>query len=247
VGNGGAVEEWGPPALRSMTDGRQATFTSGENEVIVAPDLIAILDVRDKMELVERNALHSRDIMLWRVCLGLVGVMALCLVGEGAVWYSGSKVAARTAEVAARAQAVAEIEATKAASDQIEQATSRRLLPLEMLNLVRMKRPENTVLLSSSTKINVADNSYTLQANASTTVPDEVEAFKTALNTIPDCTADIQNETNQQDTTRFTVLVTFAADAVQPEQPKAATPAAPTSGVEPSAAPKAAAPTKPAA
>jgi hypothetical protein len=225
IGAGGAVEEWAPPTLRSVTDGRQATFTSGENEVIVAPDLIATLDVRDKTELAERNALHSRDIMLWRVCLGLAGVMALCLVGEAAVWYSGSKVAARTAEVAKRANEVAAIEATKATSDEIARVTARRLLPLEMLNLVRQKRPENTVLLNAITKINVADNSYSLQANGTTTVPDEVAAFKAALDSIPDCTADIQTENQQQDTTRFTVLVTFAGEAVQPETPKPAAPA----------------------
>jgi hypothetical protein len=134
-------------------------------------------------------------------------------------------VAARTAEVAKRANEVAAIEATKATSDEIARVTARRLLPLEMLNLVRQKRPENTVLLNAITKINVADNSYSLQANGTTTVPDEVAAFKAALDSIPDCTADIQTENQQQDTTRFTVLVTFAGEAVQPETPKPAAPA----------------------
>jgi hypothetical protein len=194
--------------------------------------LIAILDVRDKVELGERNAVHARDIMLWRVCLGLVGVIALCLVGEAAVWYNGSKVAARTAEVQLRDKQVAEIQATKAAAEAIEQVTARRLLPLEMLNLVRTKRPENTVLTSTTTKINVAENSYTLQAAGTTTVPDEVEAFKVALETIPDCTADVQTETQQLDTTRFTVLITFLADAVQPDVP-IATAAAPKPPVPP--------------
>jgi hypothetical protein len=232
VGNAAAVEEWARPELRAMTDSRQATFVAGENEVIIAPDLIAILDVRDKVELGERNAVHARDIMLWRVCLGLVGVIALCLVGEAAVWYNGSKVAARTAEVQLRDKQVAEIQATKAAAEAIEQVTARRLLPLEMLNLVRTKRPENTVLTSTTTKINVAENSYTLQAAGTTTVPDEVEAFKVALETIPDCTADVQTETQQLDTTRFTVLITFLADAVQPDVP-IATAAAPKPPVPP--------------
>jgi hypothetical protein len=232
VGNAAAVEEWARPELRAMTDSRQATFVAGENEVIIAPDLVAILDVRDKVELGERNAVHARDIMLWRVCLGLVGVIALCLVGEAAVWYNGSKVAARTAEVQLRDKQVAEIQATKAAAEAIEQVTARRLLPLEMLNLVRTKRPENTVLTSTTTKINVAENSYTLQAAGTTTVPDEVEAFKVALETIPDCTADVQTETQQLDTTRFTVLITFLADAVQPDVP-IATAAAPKPPVPP--------------
>ncbi len=223
VATGATVEEWAPPALRSMTDSRQTTFTAGENEVIIAPDLIATLDVRDKVELAERNRAHTNDIMLWRGFLALAGVIVLCVVGQGAVWYGESKVGERTAEVQARDKVVAEIQATKAAADQIAQVTARRLLPLEMLNLVREKRPENIVLLNTSAKINVTDNSYTLQATGTTTVPDEVEAFKTALNTLPDCTADIQTTTQQADTTRFTVIVTFAAEAVQPEPTKPAT------------------------
>jgi hypothetical protein len=234
IGAGAAVEEWAQPELRAMTDGRQATFAAGENEVIVAPDLIATLDVRDRAELAERNALHSRDIMLWRVCLGLVGVIMLCLVGEGAVWYSHSKVAVSTAEMNQRGELVAEIQATKAAADQIEQVTARRLLPLEMLNLVRSKRPENTVLTNTHTTINVAEGTYTLQAAGTTTVPDEVDAFKTALGTLPDVVADVQNMTTQADTTRFTVIVTFNADSVLPEPTKpAATTATPPAAPKP--------------
>ncbi len=129
------VEDWDYPELRRVNDAGDVTFSSGGRELRVSANLAAALDVRDNEEIAERRAIQRRDIILWRVALGMAALVLLCGVAEGALAYSNSQIRQGQILIAQKKPKQSELIAIEANTHSADVALSRRLYPLEMLML----------------------------------------------------------------------------------------------------------------
>ncbi len=135
LGSTSTVEDWDYPVLRRVTDGGEVTFASGERELVVSADLAAALDVRDNEEIAERRGIQRRDILLWRVALGMTALILLCGTAEGALWFGRSKVEKLKGQIADNKLKQTELEGIERNSKDADTVLSRHLYPLEMLTL----------------------------------------------------------------------------------------------------------------
>ncbi|MEI6861058.1 MAG: hypothetical protein WCL04_02280 [Verrucomicrobiota bacterium] len=150
LGTESTVEDWDYPVLRRVTDGGDVTFASGGRELLVPADLAAALDVRDNEEIAERRSIQRRDILLWRVALGMAALILLCVCAEGALGFGRSKVEKLKALIAANKPKQSELENIEHNTKDADTVLSRHLYPLEMLTLaVSGGRLPNTVTITN--------------------------------------------------------------------------------------------------
>ena len=219
LGSNVTAEEWTMPELAGMTDGGEFTFISAEQEIKLSREDAVALDVRDKLEHLQRQKEKKRDILLWRTFLGLAALIALCVLGQGAILVGKSRLQAHQKVLADHLPEVKKLTETEQLADQIEQVVARRLLPLEMLSLVSSNRPVNTVLLSSA-----MDSLYNFTAQARTNTPTEIDEFKTALLKLPQCEkVDVTDSPINNGIATFKIVVRFKPGVLEPEPADAAT------------------------
>ncbi len=219
LGSNVTAEEWTMPVLAGATDGGEFTFISAEQEIKLTHTDAVALDVRDKLEHMQRQKEKKRDILLWRTFLGLAALIGLCVLGQGAVLIGKSRLQSQQKVLADRQPEVKQLTETEQLADQIEQVITRRLLPLEMLSIVNSKIPVNTILISSS-----MDGLYNFTAQARTNTPTEIDEFKAALLKLPQCDkVDITDSPINNGIANFKIVVRFKPGVVEPEPADAAT------------------------
>lgn len=220
------------PSQNTQTTPQTTTFTTAQLDA---------LDVRDKVELTARRASRRRDLMLWRVFLGCLGLLALCALIDIAVLGGKFWQDKRALQVRLQAGPVAEIDRANTLATRIEDLSTKRLLPFEMIDLLRPKLPNSILFTRVVTR---SLNSIEIQAR--TSIASDFNAFRTALASQTNIVkVDVTNSSIRDGSTTFTLLITFkpgavmAAEDIPPppvEKPKsAARDAAPASGEPPSA------------
>jgi hypothetical protein len=135
LGAEGTVEDWDYPELRRVSDGGDVILASGARELHMPAGLAATFDVRDREEIAERRSVQRRDILLWRIALGMACLVLLCGVAEGALLFGRTKVEQLKTEIARDKQKQTALESIVKNTQDAETALSRRLYPLEMLTL----------------------------------------------------------------------------------------------------------------
>jgi hypothetical protein len=192
-----------------------AVFHSGDFTARLTTEQLDALDVRDKGELAGRRRDRQRDLRLWRIfagcvaALGLAAGLELALMG-GRLWQ-----AARTTLAAAQAPAVQVIETRRSLATRIEELSTRRLLPIRMLEIVNEKRPRTIQFLRAATK-----GLYVLEIEGQTTATPDVFNYEAALKELPACDhTELGQTTDRGGVTRFTLTVTFKAAALRPAGP----------------------------
>jgi hypothetical protein len=229
LGAEAAVEDWDYPALHRVTDGGEITFLTGGREVVVPADLASALDVRDYEEIAERRRNQQRDILLWRVFLGMASLILLCVVAEGALFYGHKVIEKRTTLILTDKPKVAALQAIVSSTEQTSQALSRSLHPLEMLALVvHGQLPDTSQITRATGSINGKDNSTTLQLIATTSDNTDARKLVNALTRLPECqSAELTSPATPvnargglaADTApsyTYTINVTFKPNAITP-------------------------------
>lgn len=174
------------------------------------------LDVRDKDELVGRRRDRARSDLLWRAFLGCSAAIALAAVLQlglagGQLWLKS-----RALQTAGQAPAVQEIETKHSLANRIEELSTRRLLPLEMITLIGEKLPgSNIQFLRTATK-----GLYALEIEGQTNATSDVFKYQSALKELPACDqVELGQTTDRGGVTRFTLTVTFKPAALRPAGP----------------------------
>jgi len=202
------------------------------------------LDVRDKTELAARRATRRRDLMLWRAFLACFVLFGLCALAEIAI-IGGKKIQEKRAtQVALQSGPVAEIEKQNTLANRIEDLSSKRLLPFEMIDLIRPSIPPTvlfTRVVAENNKLN------TLQIQAKTGNAADFNAFRNALQNQPNIDkVTVTNSNIQNGNTTFTLTIDFKPDVVKPAvdepPPKPPEPAKPDAAPQPPDAAASAAP-----
>ena len=118
--------------LRLSSGGVEARFDEAE---------LGHADIRDKEVLKSRRVTLRRDTLLWRGFAGIVIGLAVCVVLELGVLGARFWLANRQSFLAAQAPIVKKIEQAQSMSKRLEDISTQRLLPFEMLNVLNDKRP----------------------------------------------------------------------------------------------------------
>lgn len=216
VGESVTVKEFADaPALDPKSDKDELIFRTGELETTFTREDLDALDVRDKDDLAARRRARARDLLLWRIFLGSAAAIAFALVLEicvvgGKFWQGG-----RVAIVNARAPEVAKIEKSNELATTIEELSTKRLLPFEMIELVKTKRPDSVVFTRIATP---QGELYTLNIKGQTNISSDVVAYQSMLNGMPECQeVKIVDQRTTGGLSTFELQITFRPESVQPE------------------------------
>jgi hypothetical protein len=196
----------GDSGLEFAVGGHMSRFDSVQLDAI---------DVRDKAELAARRRERARDLLLWRTFVGSVAAIvaaALLQLGlqGGRLWLRSQSLRA-----SAQAPAVQKIETGQNLANRIEELSTRRLMPVRMMEIVNEKRPRTIQFLRTSTK-----GLYVLEIEGQTSATPDVFNYQAALKDLPACErVELGQTTDRGGVTRFTLTVTFKPEALRPAAP----------------------------
>lgn len=196
---------------------------SGEREWVFRADafvsrlpaaVAAAMDVRDKDSLATLRRARRRDLGLWSGFLGLS--VALLVLGLGELALVGASVWRTSLEKKAAKQrpVVEKIEAAQSVTMRINELSTKRLLPFEMLSIVSGPKPTDIWFVSTSTEGLYGLN---ISAMANTATPGLVSGYQAALTALPAIEkVEIRDQRTRDNTMTFTVAVTFRPEALKP-------------------------------
>ena len=201
------------PAAQSRRSDREIVFRSGELVSRLPLEAAAAADVRDKEQLASIRRGRRRDEVIWRVGIGCVAafvvmaVLALALVGGG-LWQKS-----RLRVVRFQQPVVDNIMTAQDLARKIGELSTRRLLPIEMIQMVHPRRFGTTIqFLSASTS-----GLTTLTVTAQTANAGEISSYRNSLEALPACEkVEIRDLRSQNGNTSFTLVVTFKPDGLHP-------------------------------
>lgn len=213
-----------PPVPDPMLSDREVVFRAGELVARVPASIARSLDVRDKGELEALRAARKRDVILWRVTLA--GAAALLLLGLAEVALVGGHgwQQVRLAKVRGNQPLVADIELRNEQAKRIEELSTKRLLPLEMMTALVGEDLErlpgeirfNTVQAAQSRGL------YKIVVRGHTNNTAQIPIYQRSLQTLPEVEkVEPHVEGTRGDMTIFTLTVTFKPGALKPVVPPA--------------------------
>jgi len=187
------------------------TFRAGAHEARLSGPQAALADVRDKDELAALRRSRARAVLLWRTFLGAAAALVLLGLGEAALIGGGLWQKTRLARVVAQRPVVEKIETAQNLATRINELSTKRLLPFEMLSAVTAAKPEEVTFLRAST-----DGLYTLTIDAQSVAPAAVSGYQAALSKLPLFEhVEIRDQRTRENIMAFTLAVTFRAGAVK--------------------------------
>lgn len=228
-----------PVAPDAAASDRDVVFRSGDFVAEVPAATAASLDVRDKAELAALRNARKRDVILWRVVIGLVAGILLLGLGELALVGGRQWQTLRNKEYAAKKPLVDKVMSLHELANRIDDIATKRLLPIEMVTAAAIAKPGDVTFSSAQTER--SRGLYTLVVRAYTMNSAQVNAYESALRALPtveSATATIERMSN--DRTNFVMTIVFKSDALKPGGVAPAAPAASAAGE----APKPATPSK---
>jgi len=206
-----------PPVAQPGGGEGEVVFRAGGLTSGLSRDAVAAIDIRDKADLAALARARRRDLLLWRGATGAVAACALFAVAELALVGAGLWQSARNTKVAAQKPTVAHVMDEKELADRIDDLSTKRLLPLEMLSIVspetaEPKSPPSIQFLRATTS---ALN--TIQIEAQTNNAGEIAGYKSALEQAPACErVEIRDQRTHDNLVTFTLIVTFRPGALMP-------------------------------
>lgn len=206
------IELTAPPTVEISPFDHEFVFSADEHRSRLDSAQAALADVRDKDELAALRSARARSVLLWRTFLTAAAALALLLVGEIALIGGGFWQKARLAQVVAQRPVVEKIETAQNLATRINELSTKRLLPFEMLAAVTATKPEDVTFLRATT-----DGLYTLTIDAQSLAPAAVSAYQTALGKLPALEqVEIRNQQTRENVMAFTLAVTFRPGALKP-------------------------------
>ena len=196
---------------------RELIFEAGELRSVLPADVALALDIRDRADLTALAKARRRDMFLWRAAIAAVVLCLLMTLGEAALFGAGLWQKTRNARVAAQKPTVAHIMEEQDLAGRIDDLSTKRLLPLEMISaaspeVAMPKSPPAIQFLRSTTP---AQN--TIQIEAQTSNAGEIDGYKTALEKLPSVDrVEIRDQRARDNVVTFTLVITFKTGALQP-------------------------------
>jgi LysM repeat protein len=193
-------------------------FRAGRLASAFTRDELDALDVRDKDEIALRRRNRRRDLLLWRVFLGGLAALAFALLLEAAIAGMGMWEKIRREIVTKQAPYVAQIDQANALATRVEDISTKRLLPFEMIDIAKAKRPRSVLYTRVTTR-----DLYTLEVQARTNIPNDLLAYRATLNATPElASVAIEDQTSRNGITTFRLVLAFKPETVRAAEPASA-------------------------
>jgi len=208
-----------PPAARAGRGEGEVVFAAGDLRSSLPAETARSLDVRDKGDLDALARARRRDVILWRTALAAVAACLLFAAGELALLGAGLWQSGRNAKVAAQRPTVARIVEEKDLAGRIDELSTKRLLPLEMISVVspEMAMPKNPPAIQFLRATASAASVNTIEIDAQTNNAGEIAAYKSAIEQTPGCDhVEIRDQRTQNNVVSFKLVVTFKPGALAP-------------------------------
>jgi len=203
------------PVAQPAGGGGEMVFRSGGVESRLPAASVASLDVRDKGDLAALRRANSRDTVLWRIAACSVLLFLLLGVGEVFLFAGGFWQQALKLKTEAQAPMVARINTAQNLAHRIDELSTKRLLPLEMVSIISRGKPASVQFLRAYTS-----DRAVLTVEAQTTNPGDISVFQNQLNATRECSkVEIREQRTRNNVASFTLAVTFKPDAVKPAVP----------------------------
>lgn len=205
------IEAETPPTFEGKAGDDSLVFRSGALESGYAREELDVLDVRDKEEMVSRRRSRARDLVLWRTLLGMVAAIFLCgilevgLVG-GRLWQKS-----RAGRVAAQEPRVNKILLTQNLARRIDELSTKRMRPFEMISMISEKLPSSVIFTSVT-----VNGLYSLDLEAQAGVSEDVNTFHASLTSMPGIEkVETKFSRVQNGQTKFGFVITFRPQVLQ--------------------------------
>lgn len=205
------VELTQAPAVEADTGSGEFSFASGSSESHFTREQLDHLDVRDKDDLASIRRGRTRDLFLWRAFLACAAGVGLALLLE--IGLIGGRVWQRSREVREEKQApvVAEILRAQTLATRIDELSTKRLRPIEMIELVGSKQPGSVFFVQTRTSGITA-----LDIEAQANQPGEVGQYQDILRQLPQLLkVEVLRQETREGISNFRMLLTFKPDAFQ--------------------------------
>lgn len=173
------------------------------------------LDVRDKTALASLRRARQRDLILWRTFLGITAALVLLGVAELGLLGLGFWQRTRLAQANAQRPLVERIMAAQSLTTRINELSTKRLLPFEMIAVISSPKPAAVTFTRT-----VTSGLHGLVVEAYATSPDAVSAYQAALTALPGLEkVEVREQRTRDNLMTFTLVITFRPDALQPATP----------------------------
>jgi hypothetical protein len=142
------------PAVEITREKRELILRLGSSGIEARFDETELghADIRDKEILKERRVTLRRDTLIWRGFVAIMIGLAGCVVLEVGLLATRFWLAGRQADINRQAAVVKKIEQTQGIANRLEQISTQRLLPFEMISALNEKRPAGMEFSSVTTK-----------------------------------------------------------------------------------------------
>jgi hypothetical protein len=201
-----------PSVLASRNEG-EFSFKAEAYASRLPTSQAAAIDVRDKAELAAHRRSRRRDLVLWRTFVGVC--LALVVLGLGELTLIGARIWDKTLQAKANTQqpVVEKIETAQTLTNKINELSTKRLLPIEMIEFVNGSRPGVIRFLRTST-----EGIYGLTVEAISTAPAAVPEYRAKLAALPELEkVEFTRQQARDNGLTFTMLLTFRPGALKPE------------------------------
>lgn len=215
VPNNRAVVLAAPPAPVTSRNEREFAFRAEGFTSRIPAARAAALDVRDKAELAGLRRSRQRDLILWRGFLGLVA--AMLGLGLAEFGLTGIRMWDKTRLKQANAQqpVVDRIDMAQMLTTRVDELSTKRLLPIEMILFVAGTRPEAVRFLRTTT-----EGVYGLRVEAQSTSPAAVTEYRSKLAALPELErVEFGRPEARENGQAFTMSITFRPGALKPNAP----------------------------
>jgi len=202
-----------PPQAEASRSDRERIFRSGDFVSRLPAGAAPALDVRDRDDLTALRRAQRRDLLIWRVGVGCVLAFAAMALGEVALIGGGMWQRTLLKVIRKQTPVVDSIITAQALATKIQDLSSNRLLPLEMISIVDPRKAGTTIeFLTAST-----DDLNKLTVKAQTTNAGEISSYRNTLAALPACeNVEVTDTVMQNNIATFTLVVTFKPGALKP-------------------------------
>ncbi len=201
----------GTPEVRREGSVAEYLFALGPIVAHFSREQLDGLDVRDKEQLSLIRSSRRRDLFLWRAFVA--SVLGVCLAGLLEVGLIGGKFWLHSRErlVAKQAPVVEQIMNAQTLAVKIDELSTKRLLPLEMVSRASTTKPDSIRFVRVTTT-----DLYSIDVEATTMRPQDITSYQAALRQRPDLSkADIQNQVLSNGVATFHLVLTFKPDMLK--------------------------------
>ncbi|OIQ97104.1 hypothetical protein GALL_209290 [mine drainage metagenome] len=203
-----------PPTPAPSGDEDAYAFSAGDRTLSLPKTLAAGCDVRPREDLDRHRRGQRRDLVLWRVLMGAAIALVVLAAGEIALAVGWGFERTRRQKSDVQRPIVERIANAQALAFRIDELSTKRLLPFEMLDAIGTVRPKTIQFTKCTTS-----GHDVMRIEAQTATPGDVAGFQSALSRLPSVGhVEIGDMSSRDRLTRFTLMVTFKADVLKPAQ-----------------------------